>query len=144
MRGRDKLTGYMEKHNMKRCERCYHHGDNTNIIKKNCYSGIEEILENDNVKIKAHSIFIYKPIQLHGKKTSLLQTWVIKLWAPFKPSSSPVLNKNITAFLNPWAHWETPRASSSITATHELQSPAPSLKNRQNKNLILVILLPPS
>lgn len=61
-------------------------------------------------------------ISLKGTKT-----WVIKLWAPFKPSSSPVLNKKITALLNPWAHWDTPRASSNITATHELQSPAPSL-----------------
>ena len=58
----------------------------------------------------------------------MAQTWVIKLWAPFKPSSSQVLNKNMTEFLNPWAHWEIPRASSNITATHELQSPAPSLK----------------
>lgn len=58
----------------------------------------------------------------------MLPTWVIKLWAPFRPSSSPVLNKNITACLNP-AHWEIPRASSNITAIHELQSPAPSLEH---------------
>jgi hypothetical protein len=58
----------------------------------------------------------------------MLPTWVTKLWAPFRPSSSPVLNKNITACLNP-AHWEIPRASSNITAIHELQSPAPSLEH---------------
>lgn len=58
----------------------------------------------------------------------MLPTWVIKLWAPFRPSSSPVLNRNITACLNP-AHWEIPRASSNITAIHELQSPAPPLQH---------------
>ena len=55
-------------------------------------------------------------------------TWVMKLWAPFRPSSSPVLNKKITELLKLWAQCETPLASSNMTATHELQSPAPPLK----------------
>lgn len=72
--------------------------------------------------------FLCEMENLHEVHEVSWQTCVIKLWAPLRPSSSPVLKRKMIPFLNPWAHWDIPRASSNITPTHELQSPAPSLK----------------
>lgn len=55
-------------------------------------------------------------------------TWVMKLCAPVRPSSSPVLKRKMTECLKPCAQFESVRTSSSIRPTHELQSPAPPLQ----------------